>query len=90
MSNTIFLKGPFSQQLGRDLPHLIEVSDEVADVVAIPSFLRETPRPVLPSIRYSVFEKNLRIARQKDLDWIELPHESVKLFFYMDCWHLSA
>jgi hypothetical protein len=62
----MFFEGPFSQQLRGDLPHLIEVSDEVADVVAITSFLRETPRPVLPSIRYSAFEK--RPSKKSGLD----------------------
>ena len=74
-----FFEGPFSQQLGGDLPHLIKVSGEVADVVAITSFWAEMPRPILTSIRYSAFEEDLRIARQKNLDWIELHHESVEL-----------
>ena len=64
------LERPFSQQLQGDFPHLIEISDEVSYVVAVTSFSREMPRPVLASILYSSFEKSLRIAHQKNLDWI--------------------
>ena len=65
-----FLEWPFSQQLEGDFLHLIEIGDEMKEVVAVTSFLRQTPRPVLASIYYGAFEEDLRIACQKDLDWI--------------------
>ena len=54
---------PLGQQLAGDFLHFIEISDEVSYIVAVTSFLRETPRPVLTSILYGSFEKNLRITR---------------------------
>ena len=70
-----FLEGRFSQQLRGDLPHLIEISDEVLYVIAGTSFLREIPRPVLAAIFYSTFEEDLRITRQENLNWIQLRHQ---------------
>ena len=64
------LERPFSQQLGGNFPHLIEIGDEVSYVVAVTSFLREVPRPIFASIFYSSFKESFRIARQKNLDWI--------------------
>ena len=64
-----FFEGPFSQRLKSDLPHLIEISNEIPYVVAVTSFLRETPRPVLAAIPYSAGEEDLRIACQENLDW---------------------
>ena len=57
-----FLEGRFSQQLGGDLLHFIEVSNEVTDVVAVTSFLREPPRPVLAAIFYSACEEDFCVA----------------------------
>ena len=69
-------EGLFSQQLGGNLPHLIEVSDEVLYVIAVTSFLREASRPVLAAIFYSAFEGDLRITRQENLNWIQFCHQS--------------
>ena len=74
-----FLEWPFSEQLEGDFLHFIEVSDEVLYVVAVTSFLREVLRPILASIFCGSFEEGFRIARQKNLNRIQLRHELMQL-----------
>ena len=70
-----FLEGPFSQQLRSDLPHLIEISNEISYVVAVASFLREVPRPILTSILYSTCEED-SLYRPLRKIWIGLERSS--------------